>query len=168
VDGHARERSDRFPRVVDPSLQDLVDKVDDLSRLVARQSAALARLADGGTRAGPDVPLLVELHALRSDALACAATTRTRKERAAFEAIAAGLERLLAGRGGTLVSPRPGHAFSAATMEAAEVVATDDAALDRTVAALLEPGLEVDGRSVRPARVAVHRHRPPDPEPTTR
>jgi molecular chaperone GrpE len=152
--------------VVDPSLQDLVDKVDDLSRLVARQSATLARLADAGTRTGPDVPLLVDLHALRSDALACAATTRTRKERAAFEAIAAGLERLLAGRGGTLVSPRPGHAFSAATMEAAEVVATDDAALDRTVAALLEPGLEVDGRSVRPARVAVHRHRHPAPEPT--
>jgi molecular chaperone GrpE len=152
--------------VVDPSLQDLVDKVDDLSRLVARQSATLARLADAGTRTGPDVPLLVDLHALRSDALACAATTRTRKERAAFEAIAAGLERLLAGRGGTLVSPRPGHAFSAATMEAAEVVATDDAALDRTVAALLEPGLEVDGRSVRPARGAVHRHRPPAPEPT--
>jgi molecular chaperone GrpE len=150
--------------VVDPSQQDLrtlADKIDDLSRLVTRQSAALARLADAGTRAGPDVPLLVELHALRADALTCAATTRTRKERSAFEAIAAGLERLLAGRGGTLVSPRPGHAFSAATMEAAEVVATDDAALDRTVAALLEPGLEVDGRSVRPARVAVHRHRPP-------
>jgi molecular chaperone GrpE len=146
--------------VVDPSLQDIVDKVDDLSRLVTRQSAALARLADAGTRAGPDVPLLVELHALRSDALTCAATTRMRKERSAFEAIAAGLERLLAGRGGVLVSPRPGHPFSAATMEAAEVVATDDAALDRTVATLLEPGLEVDGRSVRPARVAVHRHQP--------
>jgi molecular chaperone GrpE len=148
--------------VADPSLQDLADKVDDLSRLVTRQSAALARLAEGGTRAGPDVPLLVELHALRSDALACAATTRTRKERAAFEAIAAGLERLLAGRGGALVSPRPGHPFSAATMEAAEVLTTDDATLDRTVAALLEPGLEVDGRSVRPARVSVHRLRVPE------
>jgi molecular chaperone GrpE len=148
--------------VADPSLQDLADKVDDLSRLVTRQSAALARLAEAGPRAAPDVPLLVELHALRSDALACAATTRTRKERAAFEAIAAGLERLLAGRGGTLVSPRPGHPFSAATMEPAEVLATDDAALDRTVAALLEPGLEVDGRSVRPARVSVHRLRVPE------
>jgi molecular chaperone GrpE len=41
-------------------------------------------------------------------------------------------------------------------------VATDDVALDRTVAALLEPGLEADGRSVRPARVAVHRLRAPD------
>jgi molecular chaperone GrpE len=147
--------------VADPSLQDLADKVDDLSRLVARQCAALAGLADAGARSGPDVPLLVDLHALRTDALTCAATTRTRKERAAFEAIACGLERLLAGRGGTLVAPRPGHPFSAATMEAAEVVDTDDAALDRTVAALLEPGLEVEGRSVRPARVAVHRHRSP-------
>jgi len=140
-------------------LQELADKIDDLSRIVTRQSAALARLADGGARTGPDVPLLVELHALRSDALACAATTRTRKERSAFEALAAGLERLLAGRGGALVSPRAGHPFSAATMEAVEVVPTKDAALDRTVADLLEPGLEVDGRSVRPARVAVRRHR---------
>jgi molecular chaperone GrpE len=47
-------------------------------------------------------------------------------------------------------------------MEAAEVVATDDATLDRTVAALLEPGLEVDGRSVRPAQVSVHRLRSPE------
>jgi molecular chaperone GrpE len=148
--------------VADPSLQDLLDKLDDLSRLVTRQSAALARLADSGVRPGPDIPLLVELHALRSDALSCAATTRARRERSAFEAIAAGLERLLTGRGGTLVSPRPGHAFSAATMEAAEVVDTDAAALDRTVAGLLEPGLQVDGRSVRPARVAVYRHRPAD------
>ncbi|MHA6625552.1 hypothetical protein ACU61A_09000 [Pseudonocardia sichuanensis] len=149
--------------MADPSLQDLADKVDDLTRLVTRQTATLGRIADAGARSGPDVPLLVDLHALRTDALACAATTRTRKERAAFEAIAGGLERLLAGRGGTLVSPRPGHAFSAATMEAAEVVRTDDAALDRTVAVLLEPGLEVEGRSVRPARVAVHRHRGPQP-----
>ena len=147
--------------MADPSLQDLLDRIDDLSRLVARQSATLGRLVEGGARSGPDVPLLVELHALRSDALACAATTRARRERSAFEAVAAGLERLLAGRGGTLVVPRPGHPFSAATMEAAEVVATDDAALDRTVATLLEPGLEVQGRSVRPARVAVHRHAPP-------
>ncbi|GAA0943711.1 hypothetical protein [Pseudonocardia zijingensis] len=145
--------------MVDASLQDITDKLDDLTRLVTRQSATVARLADGGARTGPDVPLLVELHALRSDALTCAATTRTRKDRAAFEALAAGLERLIAGRGGTLVSPRPGHPFSAAMMEAAEVVTTGDAALDRTVAALLEPGLEVEGRSVRPARVAVHRHR---------
>lgn len=148
--------------MADPSLQDLADKVDDLSRLVSRQAATLGRLVDGGPRSGPDVPLLVELHAMRADALSCAATSRARKDRAAFEAIAAGLERLLAGRGGALVVPRQGHPFSPATMEAVEVVATDDVALDRTVAALLEPGLEADGRSVRPARVAVHRLRAPD------
>ena len=33
-----------------------------------------------------------------------------------------------------------------------------DASLDRTVATLLAPGLEADGRTVRPARVAVHRY----------
>jgi molecular chaperone GrpE len=163
----APEGSDRLLRVADLSLQDLADKVDDLARVVFRQAATLERLADGAARPGPDVPLLVELHALRAEALACAAAGRTRKDRSAFGAIAAGLERLLAGRGGTLVTPRPGHAFSAATMAAAEDVATDDAALDRTVATLLEPGLEVEGRSVRPARVAVHRHRAPEQPPDT-
>jgi len=39
-------------------------------------------------------------------------------------------------------------------------VPTDDPAQDRTVAALLEPGLRVGERSVRPARVSVHRHHP--------
>jgi molecular chaperone GrpE len=147
--------------VADPSLQQVADKVDDLSRLLSRQSATLHRLADAGSAAtGPDVPLLVDLHALRSDALACAATARSRRERAAFEAIAGGLERLLAGRGGAVVAPQPGAAFSGTTMEAAEIVATDDPERDRTVAALLEPGLQAGGRSVRPARVAVHRHRP--------
>jgi molecular chaperone GrpE len=42
-------------------------------------------------------------------------------------------------------------------MEAAEVTPTADAAADRTVAALLEPGLSVGPRSIRPARVAVHK-----------
>jgi molecular chaperone GrpE len=147
--------------VADPSLQVIADKVDDLSRLLARQSATLGRLADAGaTGPGPDVPLLVELHALRSDALACAVTARSRRERAAFEAIAAGLERLLTGRGGAVLAPEPGAAFSGTTMEAAEVVPTDDPERDRTVAVLLEPGLQAGGRSVRPARVTVHRHRP--------
>jgi molecular chaperone GrpE len=44
-------------------------------------------------------------------------------------------------------------------MDAAEGLTTDDPAIDRTVAALLEPGPEVDGRPVRPARVSVHRLR---------
>jgi molecular chaperone GrpE len=144
--------------VADPSIRELTDKVDDLSRLVARQSGALGQLAESGGRRGPDIPLLVDLHALRGDALAAAGAARSAKERSAFEAIATGLERLLAGRGGVLVMPRAGHPFSAATMEAAEEVACTDTSLDRTVAALLSPGLEAEGRTVRPARVAVHRY----------
>jgi Molecular chaperone GrpE (heat shock protein) len=143
--------------VTDPSLREIADKVDDVARLVQRQSATIAQLADARGAAGPDVPLLVELHALRGDALACAATARSKRERSAFAAIAGGLERLIAGRGGSVVAPEPGDAFSAATMEAAEIVPTDDAALDRTVAKVLEEGLQVGQRSVRPARVAVHR-----------
>ncbi len=92
--------------------------------------------------------------------MGCAATARTRRERAAFTAIAAGLERLLVGRGGSVVEPAVGEAFSGTRMEAVEVVATDDPARDRTVAGLLAPGLTVGGRSVRPARVAVYRHTP--------
>jgi molecular chaperone GrpE len=149
-------------RVNDPSLQEIADKVDDVARLVQRQSATLGQLADarpanGST--GADVPLLVELHALRADALACASTARTQRERAAFTALAGGLERLLVGRGGTVVAPAPGAEFSGATMEAAEIVPTDDPATDRTVAAVLEEGLQVGARSVRPARVAVRRVR---------
>jgi molecular chaperone GrpE len=40
------------------------------------------------------------------------------------------------------------------------VIDTDDPDQDRRVARLLEPGLDVGGRSVRPASVAVYRHRP--------
>jgi molecular chaperone GrpE len=47
-------------------------------------------------------------------------------------------------------------------MDAAEGLTTDDPAIDRTVAALLEPGPEVDGRSVRPARVSGHRLQSPE------
>ena len=138
------------------TLQDVADKVDDVARALTRQSATLSSLADGRD-AGPDVPLLVELHALRVDALACAATARTHRERSAFTAMAAGLERLLVGRGGTAVAPAVGAVFDARTMEAAEVTPTADPARDRTVAALLEPGLAAGPRSIRPARVAVHK-----------
>jgi molecular chaperone GrpE len=144
--------------VPEPTLQDIADRIDDVGRLVSRQAATLGSLADARAT-GPDVPLLVELLALCSDTRRCAATARSRRERAAFEAIAAGLERLLAGRGGTIVTPAPGDPFTGATMEAAEVVATHVAGADRTVAVVLAPGLEVGGRSVRPARVAVHRVR---------
>lgn len=142
-----------------PTLQDVSDKLDDVARALARQAAVLAALSDAPAAAGPDVALLVDLHALRLDTLACAATARSRRERAAFEAVAAGLERLAAGRGGTVLAPAPGEPFDGATMEAAEVVAAPDPAADRTVAALLAPGLAAGGRCVRPARVAVHRAR---------
>jgi molecular chaperone GrpE len=142
-----------------PTLQDVSDKLDDVARALTRQSAVLASLADAPAATGPDVALLVDLHALRLDALACAATARSRRERAAFEAMAAGLERLLVGRGGTVVTPAVGAEFRGAQMEAAEVVSAGSPDQDRTVATLLEPGLEVAGRSVRPARVAVFRAR---------
>jgi len=139
------------------TLQDVADRVDDMARALARQAVTLGALTDARDAAGPDVSLLVELHALRVDALACAATARTHRERDAFTAMAAGLERLLVGRGGTAVAPAVGAAFDARTMEAAEISPTADPAEDRTVAALLEPGLSVGPRSIRPARVAVYK-----------
>ncbi|GAA3235461.1 hypothetical protein GCM10017691_32820 [Pseudonocardia petroleophila] len=140
-------------------MRELADKIDDVTRLLTRQAAAIAALTDARAATGPDVPLLVDLHALLRDSLACAATARSRRERAAFTAVAAGLERLVVGRGGALVTPAPGEAFRGTQMEAVEVVPTDDPAQDRTVARLLEPGLDAAGRSVRPARVAVFRAR---------
>lgn len=150
----------------EPSLQDLADAVVDVGRLVARQAASIDRLVDDSraaaarARVGADVPLLVDLLALHRDASACAATARSRREREAFGAVASGIERLIEGRGGRLVTPATGTAFDAVSMEAVEVVTTDDASRDRTVASLLEPGLVIAdaGRSVRPARVAVHRY----------
>lgn len=141
------------------TLQDLADRVDDLARVLARQGVTLGALGEARAEAGPDVSLLVELHALRVDALACAATARSRRERDAFAATAAGLERLIAGRGGAVVAPLPGTVFDARTMTAVQVLPTADAAADRTVGTLLEPGLAVGPRSIRPARVAVYRCR---------
>ena len=143
------------------TLQDVADRVDDVARALARQAVTLGALSDARDAAGPDVSLLVDLHALRVDALACAATARTHRERDAFTAMAAGLERLLVARGGTAVAPAVGAAFDGRTMEAAQVTPTADAASDRTVAALLEPGLSVGSRSIRRARVAVYTLRNP-------
>lgn len=149
----------------EPSPQDLLDAVSDLGRIVARQGASVDRLVDDSraaaarSRAGADVSLVVDLFALHSDAAACASTARSRRERTAFEALASGLERLITGRGAALVMPLPGTDFDAVTMEAAEVVSTDDPTLDRSIESVLEPGLwlvEI-GRSVRPARVVVRR-----------
>ena len=137
------------------NLQDIADRVDDVARALARQAVTLGELRSRPDASAPAVPLLVELHALRVDALACAATARSHRERDGFTALAAGLERLLVGRGGTVVAPAVGAVFDARTMEAAEITPTAEPAADRSVAALLEPGLTVGPRSVRPARVGV-------------
>lgn len=147
------------------SLAQLVERVDDLSRIVARQAATIERLADEAKararqdRAGADLPLVVELFALHGDTAACAGTAETPRERAAFEAIATRVERLLVGRGAALVTPRPDDPFDSLTMEAADVTTTADPDADRTVEALVQPGLTVAGRSVRPAGVVVRRFR---------
>lgn len=149
----------------DPTLRELADAVTDLGRIVTRQGASLDRLVDDARaaaardRAGADVALLVDLFALYRDATACAATSRNARDRKAFTAIAANLERLIVGRGGALVVPGVGERFDAATMEAAEVVTTEDASHDRTVDSVREAGLLLSGpgRSLRPARVVVRR-----------
>ncbi|WP_067848922.1 nucleotide exchange factor GrpE [Nocardia lijiangensis] len=147
------------------SLAQLAERVEDLSRVVARQAATIERLADEAKararhdRAGADLPLVVELFALHGDTAACAATAESARERAAFEAVAARVERLLTGRGAALVTPRPDDPFDSLTMEAADVTATADPDADRTVEALVQPGLTVAGRSVRPAGVVVRRFR---------
>lgn len=145
----------------------ILERLDDLTRALKRQATGIDRLADDARareakeRVGADVPLLTDLFALYSDANACALTAETARERTAFEAIATSLERLLVGRGGEPVVPAPGTEFDPATMDAAEVRSTDLASQDRLVAAVLTPGLRVTtvGRTVRPARVAVFRHR---------
>lgn len=146
---------------------DLSERLDDLTRVLTRQAATLDRLAEEARgreakdRAGADLSLLADLFALYSDAAACAATARTHRERTAFESVAGGLERLIVGRGGQLVSPAEGDEFDPGAMDTAEVRPTQDPAQDRLVAAVLTPGLRLAalGRTVRPARVAVHRHR---------
>jgi molecular chaperone GrpE len=153
--------------VADPTLVDIADKVDDVARMLARQAGTLSALVDARpAETGPDLPLLVELHTLRLDALRCADTARSRRERTAFEALAGGLGRLLAGRGGIVVEPVVGEPFSGSTMEVADVRPAASADDDRTVAELLEPGLRVGTRSVRAARVAVYRYRDRAPSVT--
>ncbi|BDH56877.1 nucleotide exchange factor GrpE [Tsukamurella sp. PLM1] len=139
----------------------LAERVEDLARILARQAGTVERLADAEQarasedRIGADLPLVVELFALLGDVTACAATAESDRERDAFDAVAARIERLLVGRGGTVVTPAVGDLFDAAVMEASDTTATDDEALDRTVADVIAPGLTVPGRSVRPARVVV-------------
>ncbi|WP_433631100.1 hypothetical protein [Nocardia sp. CA-120079] len=146
------------------SLAHLAERIEDLTRVVARQATTIDRLADEAKardrrdRAAADLPLVLELFAIHTDTAACAATAESPRERTAFEAVATRIERLIIGRGGTLVTPRPDDAFDSLTMEAADVAKTDDPALDRTVESVVRTGLTVSGRSVRPAGVVVRRH----------
>ncbi|MGX9293634.1 nucleotide exchange factor GrpE [Tsukamurella paurometabola] len=143
----------------------LAERVEDLARILARQAGTVERLADAERareardRAGADLPLVVELFALLGEVTACADTAESERERAAFAAVASRVERLLVGRGGTVVAPGVGDAFDPAVMEAADVVPTDDEEADRTVAEVLTPGLGVPARNVRPARVVVRAFR---------
>ncbi|MEV5838116.1 hypothetical protein [Nocardia sp. NPDC052112] len=146
-------------------LADLAERIEDLTRTIARQANTIDRLADEAKardrrdRAGADLPLVLELFALHTDTTACATTAESARERAAFEAIATRIERLITGRGGTLITPHPDAPFDALTMEAAEVTITDDAHADRTVDTTIRPGLTVSGRSVRPAAVVARKYR---------
>ena len=173
VDQPAAAAVDASDSVVElPSLPELLD---DMTRTIARQQATIERLVDGvrrveaAGRAGADVPLLVELVAIHADALDCASTAESDRERTAFEALAGAIDRLIVGRGGAVVAPAVDADFSAATMEAAEIIRTDDPALDRTVDRVVVEGLRLaeSGRSIRPALVVVRRFREPTvPEPT--
>ncbi|WP_083898056.1 nucleotide exchange factor GrpE [Nocardia vinacea] len=159
----ANSRAPQLENPTDP-LAHLAERIEDLTRVIARQATTIDRLADEAKardrrdRSGADLPLVLELFALHADSTACAATAESPRERAAFEAVATRIERLIAGRGGTLVTPRPDDAFDSLTMEAADVAKTDDPALDRTVESVVQSGLTVAGRSVRPAGVVVRRH----------
>ncbi|QVI20771.1 nucleotide exchange factor GrpE [Nocardia tengchongensis] len=44
-------------------------------------------------------------------------------------------------------------------MEAAEVAGTDDPEADKTVESVIQPGLTIGDRSIRPAKVVVRRYR---------
>lgn len=168
-DSRAEPVDDTGPEATDPAstaLAVLAERIEDLSRILARQAATIERLADEAKardrrdRAGADLPLVTDLFALHGDTVTCARTAESDRDRAAFTALADRLERLLTGRGAALVAPVPDSAFDARTMEATDVVTAEDAAADRTVAALLAPGLRVGDRSVRPASVVVRRYRP--------
>lgn len=155
------------PRREAAAHDEILERIDDLTRVVARQAATIERLADDAKaraqreRQGADLPLVTELFALLGDTVACASTAESAREREAFDAVAGRIERLLVGRGGTVVAPCTGAAFDSLTMEAADVVRTDNPDEDRTVDSLVQPGLSIPGRSIRPARVVVRQHRKP-------
>ncbi|MEV6768279.1 nucleotide exchange factor GrpE [Nocardia sp. NPDC051030] len=143
----------------------ITERLDDLTRVIARQAATIDRLADDAKaraqreRAGADVPLVVELFSLYGEARAFASTAQSEAEQTAFDTFANRVERLLTGRGGQVVEPKPDTVFDALTMEAADTITADAPDLDRTVDSIVTPGLLIADRSVRPARVVVRRYK---------
>lgn len=136
----------------------LSEQIQDLTRVIARQSQIIDRVATESTRPGrgADAPLLIELFALFTDADTCARTADSEREAAAFAALRDGLERLIIGRDGRVVMPCAGDEFDVAVMEAADARPADGAPAGR-VAETIRPGLVVAGRSLRPAMVVVYR-----------
>ncbi len=149
------------------SLDRITERIDDLARVIARQAATIERLADASKlktreeRAEADAPLIRDLFALHGLAQAFASTTESEPDRQGFETISRRVERMLAERGGELVTPFRGTDFDPETMEAAELTGTDDPAMDRTVESVIQPGLTIGDRSIRPAKVVVRRYRRP-------
>lgn len=152
---------------VDPAtpFDRITERIDDLARVIARQAATIERLADAAKlkdreeRAEADAPLLRDLFALHGLAQTFVSTSNSEPDRQGFEAINRRVERMLAERGGELVTPFRGTAFDPETMEAAEVAGTDDPEADKTVESVIQPGLTIGDRSIRPAKVVVRRYR---------
>ncbi|MTE13404.1 nucleotide exchange factor GrpE [Nocardia sp. CT2-14] len=147
------------------TLDRITERIDDLARVIARQAATIERLADAAKlkiqdeRAEADAPLIRDLFALHGLAQTFASTSNSEPDRQGFEAMSRRVERMLAERGGELVTPFRGTAFDPETMEAAELTATDDPTADRTVESVIQPGLSIGDRSIRPAKVVVRRYR---------
>ncbi|WP_405491963.1 nucleotide exchange factor GrpE [Nocardia sp. NBC_00511] len=161
----APEISDIPPSMPATAVDRITERIDDLARVVARQAATLERLADEAKsktrdeRADSDAPLMRDLFALHGLAQTFASTSNSEPDLQGFAAMARRVERMLVERGGQLVTPFRGTDFDPATMEAAELADTDDPASDRTVESVIQPGLTIGDRSIRPAKVVVRRYR---------
>lgn len=164
----ATSASAEVPETVEvsaPTLDRITERIDDLARVIARQAATIERLADEAKlkirdeRAEHDAPLIRDLFALHGLAQTFASTSNSEPDRQGFEAMGRRVERMLTERGGQLVTPFRGTAFDPDTMEAAELTDTDDPTADRTVESVIQPGLTVGDRSIRPAKVVVRRYR---------
>lgn len=101
--------------VTDHLTERVLERVDDLARVIARQAGTIERLVDEAKaraqreRAGADLPLVVELFALYGDARTLADTAGSETERAAFETFAGGWSGCSPGAVGGWWRPNPGR-----------------------------------------------------------